>query len=58
MGFRRWLPNFLHNQWLELRAEVMVLHLTEGVDKARWGWGLKGNFTVKAVYDMITRDDI
>jgi hypothetical protein len=58
MGFRRWLPNFLYNQWLELRAEVMALHLTEGVDKARWGWGLKGNFTVKAGYDMMTRDDI
>jgi hypothetical protein len=35
----------------------MALHLTEGVDKAKLG-GLKGKFTVKAVYDMVTRDDM
>jgi hypothetical protein len=42
---------------LELKDEVMALHLTEGVDKAKLG-GLKGKFTVKAVYDMVTRDDM
>jgi hypothetical protein len=38
IGFRRWLPGFINQQWEELREKVMTYPITDEEDMVKWGW--------------------
>jgi hypothetical protein len=36
IGFRRWLPGFVNQQWMELREKVLTLAIIDE-DIVKWG---------------------
>ncbi|TVU43075.1 hypothetical protein EJB05_09511, partial [Eragrostis curvula] len=57
INFRVNLPSILHGQWYSLAARLNEQRLTASKDKAVWLWTSNGIFSVKSVYDHLTRDD-
>lgn len=56
-GFRRRLPEILALQWADLKMDVFRHHRSDNPDKISWAWTRSGQFSVKSVYEHLTRDD-
>lgn len=53
LTFRRWLPEVLYKQWIEIYGKISRIPLGEGDDKHTWKCWSKGKFTVKSLYDQL-----
>ncbi|TVU47444.1 hypothetical protein EJB05_07047, partial [Eragrostis curvula] len=51
------LPNILHAQWYQLASKLNEHLLSTEVDRAKWLWTPSGKFTVRSMYDHLTRND-
>jgi hypothetical protein len=44
-------------KWLEIINKVYIYGFNINEDVIKWKWGGKGKFTIKLVYDHLTKDD-
>lgn len=47
----------IHAQWYELAAKLNEVELSEDPDVVIWNWTKNKTFSVKSVYEHLTRDD-
>jgi hypothetical protein len=57
LHFRVNLPPILREQWYELAAKLNEVALKDGRDKVRWKWSSSKQFTVRSVYQQLTKSD-
>jgi hypothetical protein len=50
-------PPIIIEQWYDLAAKLNIVTLDENKDKVVWKWTTSKQFTVKSVYEKLTRDD-
>ena len=53
ISFRRWLPPFLQQQWVEVIKNILPLPGSMSLDTISWKWSTTGAFTVKSTYDRL-----
>lgn len=58
MEFRRWLPNLIYAQWVEMCRQVLNQQSSETPDMIILRWTKNGKFSVKTTYEHLSRDDI
>jgi hypothetical protein len=55
--FRIRLQGVIHAQWYELAAKLNEVELCDDPDVVIWKWTKNKTFSVKSVYEHLTRDD-
>jgi hypothetical protein len=55
--FRNRPQGFIRAQWYDLARRINNYHINEGKDVAYWKWTNSKSFTVKTVYEHLTRHD-
>jgi hypothetical protein len=54
--FKIRLPPIIRDQWYELVAHLNTINLNENSDKPIWKWTDGRQFSVKSVYEHLTRE--
>jgi hypothetical protein len=57
IGFDRWLPPPLFEQWMDIVNQVYNFEFKDENDLIKWKWSGKGIYTTKSVYDQLTSGD-
>jgi hypothetical protein len=55
--FKITLQGLLHDQWYELAGKLNRVQLNDEGDVISWKWIVNKTFTVKSVYEHLSRDD-
>jgi hypothetical protein len=55
--FRIRLQGVLRAQWYELATKLNEVVLNEGPDEVSWKWSKNKMFSVKSIYEHLTKDD-
>jgi hypothetical protein len=55
--FKTRLQSLVRDQWYELATKLNSVQLNEEKDEVYWKWTSSRKFTVKYVYDHLTKDD-
>jgi len=55
--FRRWLHNEIRNEWEKIWEDASKFQLEEHEDIVVWSLGKNNKFTVKSVYNGLTKND-
>jgi hypothetical protein len=57
LHFKINLPPVLRVQWYELAAKLNSVVLKDGRDEVKWKWSSSKHFTVRSVYQQLTKTD-
>lgn len=57
--FRRWLPTIFSSTWDDIKNKILCQFPlnNDTQDCITWGWSANIKFTVKSIYDHLTKDD-
>jgi hypothetical protein len=56
--FRERIHGLIREQWYLLASQLNALSLGDGKDQPIWKWTGSKNFSVKSVYDQLSKDDL
>lgn len=57
LTFRRWLTEDLRSSWQKIQNKSRAFILCDEKDIIKWKWGKLDNFSVRSVYEALTRHD-
>lgn len=57
ISFTRWLTDYLQLNWQKILNDMNTLNFTTEKDVVSWKFGNLGQFSVKSVYNAMTRSD-
>lgn len=58
ISFSRWLTSELQTCWNHIVSDAIDFHLQEPEDEILWKFGKNKHFSVKSMYNAMTKDDV